>query len=362
MTLSRRRYKNYKKRSPRKRGRSRGGKKLKLRWIIVLLVIITAGVFITKQLGKSPDVNDPVGPDDPLGQLINESAATLGGGGDDSGVGPIVPDDGIGSPLPPVVDGITSTEAKASIVSAGNDIKAGKVISARNKLNRILHDMDISNKDRQKIKVALTDLSDRWLFSKKIFDDDTLTGSYKVVSGDVFSTIGRKYKVPYEILMDVNGIKNAKGLPLRKIKVVKGPFRVKIQLSKFNMDLYLQDQYVKSYKIGIGKPGEDTTTPTGKWRLKRAGKSDQGPSWPNPETGKMVVASDPGYPLGARWIPITCLKGEGEGRTGFALHGTKDPKSIGTRCSLGCIRLSNEDVIEVYKMLAAGISLVDIDK
>jgi L,D-transpeptidase ErfK/SrfK len=161
--------------------------------------------------------------------------------------------------------------------------------------------------------------------------------------------------------MDLNGVKSANKLRIGDIKVVKGPFRVEIQLSKFNMDLYLQEQYVKSYKIGIGKPGEDTTTPTGKWRLKRTGKSDQGPTW-YPDKGKPVLASDPEYPLGARWIPITCIKGAGEGRTGFALHGTKDPKSIGTRCSLGCIRLSNEDVIEVYKMLAAGISDVDIYK
>ena len=347
--MSRRRYKNSKKRSSRNWGRSRRGKKTNLRWVIVLLLIILAGVIITKQLDENPE--------DDLNRLVDNSDEPGNGGGDDD-LGIIDPVNGGNSVLPPEPDGITSDETRVLIGAAYKEAETGKIISARNKLNKILHDMTLSKKDRASVKGALTKLSGQWLFSKSVFKDDTLTGTYKVVRGDLFSTIAPKYKVPHEILMVVNGINDAGRLQPGNMKVVKGPFRVKIQLSKFNMDLYLQEQYVKSYKIGIGKPGEET--PTGNWRLKRAGKSDKRPQWYSKEMRKMLVGDDPEYPLGARWIPITCLKGDGVDVTGIALHGTNDPKSIGTRCSLGCIRLRDEDVIEVYNVLAAGISLVDI--
>lgn len=356
--MARRRYKSYKKRPSRSRGRSRGGKKPYMRWIILLLVVITAGVIISKQLGKDTEKENGSSRESDLEKYRN--LVDGGDGTTDGSVG-----DG-GSPgggggdrvLPPEGTGITSETANSMIAAATKDMGTGKVIDARNKFNRVLLEMTLSSKDRAYVKRKLTELSEQWLFGKQVFEGDTLTGTYEVKDNDYLSTIAPKYKVPYEALMMVNGIRDAKRLQKGKIKVVKGPFRVEIQLSKFNMDLYLQDQYVKSYKVGIGKPGEET--PTGKWRLKSAGKSDKGPSWPHPVTGKMIVADDPEYPLGARWIPIECIEGEGVGRTGFALHGTKEPESIGTKCSLGCIRLKDENVIEVYNLLAAGISKVDI--
>lgn len=346
MKLARRRYKTFKKRPSRSSGLDR--KKSYMRWIIVLLVVILAGVFITKQLGKNPE--------DDLKEFIDESQKQAGGG-DPGNNEPVIVDIDV---LPPDKDVITSDETKKLIAAADKDFQTGKIIPARNALNKILHDRTLSKRDRADVKQLLTKLSEVWLFSKQVFEDDTLTGEYQVAKGDYFSTIAPKYKVPYEMIMSVNGITNASSLPLRKIKIVKGPFHAKIQLSKFNMDLYLQDQYVKSYDIGIGKVGKET--PTGKWRLKVAGKSDAGPTWRNPDTGKVYVADNPEYPLGARWIPITCLEGEGVGETGIAFHGTNEPRSIGTKCSRGCIRLRDKDVIEVYNVLAAGISTVKIDK
>jgi hypothetical protein len=361
MTLARRRYKSYKKRTSRSRGRSRGGKKSNMRWIILLLVAILAGLIVTKQLGNDSVETSETDPEKDLKEFLRGN-----GGGTSSTEG--TDDDNHFTAVPDENDGVTSDNTKVLIGAALKEIDAGKIISARNKLNKFLLDMPLSQKDRADIKRELAKLSDIWLFSKQVIAGDTLTGLYQVKDRDYFSTIAPDYKVPYELIMSVNGITDEKKLPLKKIKIVKGPFRAHIQLSKFNMDIYLQHQYVKSYAIGIGKVGKET--PTGKWRLKKNGKSDKGPTWRNPDTGKVYVASHPDYPLGARWIPITCLEGEGleddddgDGKKGdgIALHGTKEPKSIGTKCSRGCIRLHDKDVIEVYNMLAAGISRIKID-
>lgn len=359
--MTRRRYKSYKKRSPRRQSRGRGGNKISLRWVIFLLLIIFAGVFTMKYVGKTQE--EKVVEEDPIVTLdrLLGKPDTQGDKGDALPVVKAkdpVPAKEVLDVLPPDGGGVSSEAAKVLIDAANKDYEIGKIIAARDKLNRALTEMRLNKKDRDDVKGWLTKLSDEWLFGPSVFEGDSLTGNYEVVGGDLLSIIGNKFKVPHEILMDINGIKDAGKLKLGKMKIVNGPFHVKVQLSKFNMDLYLQDQYVKSYKIGIGKPGEET--PTGKWRLRPGGKLDNGPSWLNKETGKMIVASDPEYPLGARWIPIECLEGNGVGETGIALHGTNDPESIGTRCSLGCIRMRDEDVIEVYKMLSSGISNVEI--
>ena len=39
------------------------------------------------------------------------------------------------------------------------------------------------------------------------------------------------------------------------------------------------------------------------------------------------------------------------GRTGFAIHGTKEPEQIGTAGSRGCIRMYNDDVVLMYNLL-----------
>ncbi len=115
--------------------------------------------------------------------------------------------------------------------------------------------------------------------------------------------------------------------------------------------------YVKSYKIGIGRDEYDT--PTGTWRVASGGKLIK-PPWTDPDTKRLYTASDPDYPLGSRWIALEGLEGDARGRTGFALHGTKDPETIGTRSSRGCIRLYNGEIIELYSMLEEGKSLVKV--
>jgi lipoprotein-anchoring transpeptidase ErfK/SrfK len=156
--------------------------------------------------------------------------------------------------------------------------------------------------------------------------------------------------------MKVNGIKQANKLRAgQNLKVVNGPFNAIIYKSRFEMDLYLQNTYVKTYKIGVGQVGRDT--PTGKWRVKSNGKLIK-PPWPRPQGqgGGLVQPDDPDYPLGSRWIGLDGIDGNAKGRIGFGIHGTKDPKTIGTRSSLGCVRLYNGEAIEVYNMFVPNLT------
>lgn len=253
--------------------------------------------------------------------------------------------------------GITSGKAAILIAEAQKDESMGRIIAARDKLNSVLS-MELNSRDMMDIKRRLAALAQKWLFSKDVYEKDTLTGQYKVRRGDLLETIAKKYKISYGILMTINNIKDARQLRADKtIKMVNGPFHTIVYRSTFKMDLYLQNTYVKSYDVGLGEAGSDT--PTGLWLVKKGGKLIK-PTWTDPRTSKTYVADEPDYPLGSRWIGFEGLEGNAKGRTGFAIHGTKEPETIGKRSSMGCIRLYNGDVIEVYKMLAEGLSQVRV--
>jgi lipoprotein-anchoring transpeptidase ErfK/SrfK len=46
------------------------------------------------------------------------------------------------------------------------------------------------------------------------------------------------------------------------------------------------------------------------------------------------------------------------GGTEFRIHGTNDPTSIGKPVSSGCIRLTNDDVIDLYNRVTLGAKVI----
>jgi len=62
------------------------------------------------------------------------------------------------------------------------------------------------------------------------------------------------------------------------------------------------------------------------------------------------MAGGPGNPLGARAMYL--------GGTVYRIHGTNNPDSIGTRVSSGCIRLTNEDVADLYSRVSVGTKVI----
>jgi len=250
------------------------------------------------------------------------------------------------------------TEIIAEAMALANE-KPSRVIEARDRLNDTLL-ISMSAKQQAFVKDQLSKLAEQWLFSKSLFANDKLCGSYKVQPGNQLRIIGQQYKVPYEILMQINNIRRPEALQVgQTIKVINGPFHAKVNRSAFTMDLYLQNTFVRSFPVGLGQPGMET--PTGLWRVKLNGKLVK-PAWTNPLTSRTYRPEDPDYPLGSRWIALEGLEGTAKDRTGFAIHGTKEPDQIGTAGSQGCIRLHNGDAILLYNLLVPIHSLVRVEE
>ena len=358
-------------RSHRPRGRRRN-----VNWIYIIPVLLIVAAAIAFHYGpfgkdKSPDETADIIPEanvpemnetepemvkepetEPLPVLPSEPAPE-----------PKLPEVALEPNLPEIIP-VPDVEANpevAEVIAQATALlseKPSRIIDAREKLNDALR-MPMNIQQRTFVKDELSDLAKKWLLSNTIFPDDQLCGSYLVKSGDLLSTIGRRYKVPWEILKEINKISRPEALQAgEQIKVINGPFHAKVYRSTFTMDLYLQGEtFVRSFRVGLGR--EETETPTGLWRVKSDGKLIK-PPWPDPVTGKMYYPEDPDYPLGSRWIGLEGIKGNAKGRTGFGIHGTKDPEQIGTTGSRGCIRMHNGEVILIYNLLVPNLSTVEV--
>ena len=89
-------------------------------------------------------------------------------------------------------------------------------------------------------------------------------------------------------------------------------------------------------------------------------KKSEWPDWtPPPEMIQRQpylprhMAGGPGNPLGARAMYL--------GGTVYRIHGTNAPSTIGQRVSSGCIRLTNEDVIDLASRVNIGTKVVVIN-
>ena len=105
------------------------------------------------------------------------------------------------------------------------------------------------------------------------------------------------------------------------------------------------------YGIGVGREGftwsgVQTVTKKAEW-----------PDWTPP--AEMIarqpylpryMAGGPGNPLGARAMYL--------GGTIYRIHGTNAPHTIGTHVSSGCLRLTNEDVTDLYSRVNVGTKVI----
>ena len=83
--------------------------------------------------------------------------------------------------------------------------------------------------------------------------------------------------------------------------------------------------------------------------LASAGADDRAPA-----LSAALHGGRPGNPLGARAMYL--------GSSEYRIHGTNDPSTIGKFVSSGCIRLTNEDVADLFSRVNVGTRVVVLPK
>ena len=97
-------------------------------------------------------------------------------------------------------------------------------------------------------------------------------------------------------------------------------YRITINLSDRRLYLIQNNRIFKSYPVAIGKPA--SPTPKGTFKI-------------------VNVAVNPGGPFGVRWLGLDAPYGD------YGIHGTNNPSSIGKSISNGCIRMYNNDILDL---------------
>jgi lipoprotein-anchoring transpeptidase ErfK/SrfK len=251
--------------------------------------------------------------------------------------------------------------APLSIVDANAKVTAGDLLGARTELNSLLLAGTLSASDTEAVKKQLAELNQTIIFSTRPFPRDPLGGVYPVEPGDRLSAIGKAHQVPFELLLSLNHMTDPRKLRYGQVlKIINGPFHAVITKSKFTLDLYLGapggagSTYITTFPVGLGT---DNSTPTGTWKIK---DKVLHPAYfpPAGHPGPTLLPDDPKNPLGPCWMGLEGTDGQAVGQQSYGIHGTIDPDSIGKQSSMGCIRLKNEDVDVVYKLLMQGKSVV----
>jgi lipoprotein-anchoring transpeptidase ErfK/SrfK len=131
----------------------------------------------------------------------------------------------------------------------------------------------------------------------------------------------------------------------------EAPGTVVVDTGNTFLYLVLNGKQAMRYGIGVGREGftwsgEQTVARKTEW-----------PDWRPP--AEMVLrqpylprfmAGGPGNPLGARAMYL--------GETEYRIHGTNKPDTIGKRVSSGCIRLTNDDVTDLYERVKVGAKVI----
>ncbi|EHK58834.1 L,D-transpeptidase [Allomesorhizobium alhagi] len=180
-------------------------------------------------------------------------------------------------------------------------------------------------------------------------------GSYKVFSSDYGSRTDAGYRLPsipiYKVPKQYH----------RQIVAYDGgekPGTIIVDTTDKFLYFVLPEGQAVRYGIGVGREGFE-------WKgTARVAAKREWPVWTppaemirrQPELAKYRGGMKPGITnaLGARALYLYNKRGD----TGYRLHGTPEWASIGKAMSSGCIRLMNQDIIDLYDRAEVGAKVI----
>ncbi len=169
--------------------------------------------------------------------------------------------------------------------------------------------------------------------------------AYVATAGETIASVAAKHHVTAELLSSINHLQDANVLIQdQQIKVIEGPMRGEVDLTRSELTVFLKDMYAGRFPITIG---EDPAPRTGHFEVadKRRDRNYYGAG------GKLIRADDPQNPYGGFWIDLGL---------DMCIHGSAEMATTELK-SAGCISLSPIDAADIYNMLTLG-SQIDIRK
>ena len=162
---------------------------------------------------------------------------------------------------------------------------------------------------------------------------------HRVGTNETLMEIAESYRVPWQLLANINGIRDPLVTPPgTELKVVRGPFSAQVDLQNEELTLFLGDLYAGRFPIKAGsspmpRPGTFTVQDKQSRRPFQDG------------LGNPIPGGAPGNPYGKVWIDLGSQ---------LCIHGSPSPTSPTDQ---GCISLSGELADDLFGILSQGSSV-----
>lgn len=155
---------------------------------------------------------------------------------------------------------------------------------------------------------------------------------HTVKQGETLYQISKDYRTSMREIIQANPGINPNRLYPGQTIVIPGfpepetiPFRIEVSINNRQLKLFKNDVLQKQYPIAVGRMLHGT--PVGSFII-------------------VNKAPNPGGPFGTMWMSLS--------KESYGIHGTNDPSSIGKAVSRGCIRMYNQDVEELARIVPIG--------
>jgi len=191
-------------------------------------------------------------------------------------------------------------------------------------------------------QLMLGDVNVALLFSPIVTDGD---GLYEVQPGDTLGEIATRFGTTVEFIQRANGIKGSTIYPRQRLKVAQGQFSILVDKSQNTLLLTENDRFIKTYTVATGK---NNSTPIGDFKIVN---KLMDPVWYT--QGAVVPPDSPENILGTRWMGID--------QEGYGIHGSIDPEALGDQVTAGCVRMSNDEVEELFAIVPVGTPVTIVD-
>jgi hypothetical protein len=226
------------------------------------------------------------------------------------------------------------------ITSGERHLAAGRIVQGREALNGALAILGGADPRGPELRRQLAALNVGVFLGGDLLAEDPLARYVEIAAGDSFLKIGRRFAIPAALVGALNPGLNPRNLkPGAGLKVVTGPFHVRVVKAEERLDLYARDMYVRSFAIRLE---EGNYLPRGVYRVKAEQKIQVGAKlWIGFEGAEPATASvDTGW-----------------------LHGAAGPRrsaSSHAEATSG-IKLADADLAQLYNTLVETRSLVRVD-
>lgn len=179
---------------------------------------------------------------------------------------------------------------------------------------------------------------------------------YVVKAGDALDRIARHHDTTLEAIQRANRLDPANHTIRigQSLVLYQGKWSIKVSKARFRLYLYdAPERLFKVYSVGIGRQGR---TPAGQFVIRNKIKE---PDWDSPRGN--IPYGAPGHELGSRWLGISPVGETPRSLIGYGLHGTWAPETIGKASSNGCVRMSNDEVNELFDIVPYNTPVVIVD-